>query len=59
MRRSHPRSGLSYNEAVAQLTFNPKKCAEIVRRCLNSVRYSAENNYGLNPDRLVVGTLAS
>jgi ribosomal protein L22 len=41
---------------VAQLTFNPKKCSEIVRRCLNTVRYSAENNYGLNPDRLVVST---
>lgn len=30
-----------------------------MRRCLNTVRYSAENNYGLNPDRLVVGTRAA
>ncbi len=49
-------AGLSYNEAVAQLMFNPKRNAEVVRRCLDTVRYSAENNYNLNVDRLVVST---
>jgi large subunit ribosomal protein L22 len=51
------RSGISYNEAMAQLTFSPKKSSAMVRKVLEAARFNAENNFGLDPNRLVVGML--
>jgi ribosomal protein L22 len=42
---------------MAQLTFSPKKSSAIVRKVLEAARFNAENNFGLDPNRLVVGIL--
>jgi len=47
--------GLSYKDAVAQLTFfNKQKVGRWLLRAVHSARFNAEYTYGLNPDRLIL-----
>mmetsp|Transcript_33834 Transcript_33834/g.46299 ORF Transcript_33834/g.46299 Transcript_33834/m.46299 type:complete len:289 (+) Transcript_33834:115-981(+) len=49
--------GVSYREAVAQLTFSPLKPAKILLEIMNSARANAEHQYNLDPDRLLVSEI--
>lgn len=46
--------GKSVEEAVAQLTFSPKRISHDVRKLLDSAVANAENNHGLDVDELYV-----
>lgn len=46
--------GLPVNAALAQLTFSPRRIAQDVKKTLLSAIANAENNHGLDVDRLVV-----
>ncbi|MDR1694824.1 MAG: 50S ribosomal protein L22 [Lactobacillaceae bacterium] len=46
--------GLGVEKAVAELTFSKKRIARSVLGSLNSAIANAENNHGLNIDKLVV-----
>ena len=46
--------GLPVGEALARLEFMPQRAARIVAGTVKSAVANAENNYELNPDRLVI-----
>lgn len=46
--------GLGIEKAVAELSFSKKRIAKTVLGVLNSAVANAENNHGLNIDKLVV-----
>jgi large subunit ribosomal protein L22 len=46
--------GLHVEDALAELAFSKKRVANAVRKCLQSAIDNAENNHGLDIDRLVV-----
>lgn len=46
--------GLPVREALARLEFMPQRAARIVAGTVKSAAANAENNYELNPDRLVI-----
>jgi large subunit ribosomal protein L22 len=46
--------GMAVSEAVTQLTFSKKRIANIVKECVYSAIANAENNHGLDVDRLYV-----
>ncbi|HIJ38010.1 MAG TPA: 50S ribosomal protein L22 [Rhodospirillaceae bacterium] len=46
--------GLKAEAALAQLTFSPRRVAEVVKKVLQSAIANAENNHQLDVDRLVV-----
>ncbi len=46
--------GVEVKEAVEQLTFSRKRIAKDVLKVLNSAVANAENNHGLDIDRLIV-----
>ena len=46
--------GLPVGEALARLEFMPQRAARIVAGTVKSAIANAENNYELNPDRLVI-----
>ncbi len=46
--------GLKADKALAQLTFSTKRIAEEVKKVLMSAIANAENNHGMDVDRLVV-----
>jgi large subunit ribosomal protein L22 len=46
--------GLPAGQALAQLQFDPHAAAREVWKVIRSAVANAENNYGLDPDRLVV-----
>ncbi len=43
------------NEAIAILSYNPRKAAGIIKKVLNSAVANAENNLNLNQQNLYVG----
>ena len=45
---------MKVSQALVQLTFSPKRIAHDVKNCLNSAIANAENNLGLDIDRLVI-----
>lgn len=45
---------MKVSEALVQLTFSPKRIAKVVKDCLQSAVANAENNLGLDIDRLVI-----
>ncbi|HIJ62917.1 MAG TPA: 50S ribosomal protein L22 [Rhodospirillaceae bacterium] len=46
--------GLKAEVALAQLTFSPRRVAEVVKKVLQSAIANAENNHQLDVDRLIV-----
>src|SRR5438477_11735562 len=46
--------GLPVAQAVLVLEYLQQPCAKIVLKAVKSAQANAENNYNLNPDRLVV-----
>ncbi|MBP7189912.1 MAG: 50S ribosomal protein L22 [Rickettsiaceae bacterium] len=44
------------SEALVQLTFSKKRIAGQVKKCLQSAIANAENNFGLDIDKLVVSS---
>ena len=46
--------GMDVNKAVATLTFSRRRIANDVRKALESAIANAENNHGLDVDRLMV-----
>ncbi len=46
--------GLKADAALAQLTFSPRRCANDVKKVLQSAIANAENNHQLDVDRLYV-----
>lgn len=51
-------SGLSVNEAEAQLLFRAKRSSGPVLKLLRSAMANAKNNYKLNPDKLFVKSIS-
>jgi len=49
--------GLSYKRAVIQMKLCKKKVAITLLKGLQSARYNAENNHGLDPERLLVAEI--
>ena len=49
--------GKSVEDALDQLTFSPKKAAELVKKILESAIANAENNEGADIDELKVSTV--
>jgi len=47
---------LNYREAVIQLRFSQKRIAHKLIEAIEKARYRAEVKYGLNPERLLLGT---
>lgn len=47
---------LPVSEALAQLTFSPKRIARDVKKCLQSAIANAENNLGMDIDQLFVSS---
>ncbi|OIO55413.1 MAG: 50S ribosomal protein L22 [Alphaproteobacteria bacterium CG_4_10_14_0_2_um_filter_63_37] len=50
--------GKKVDVALAELAHNPKTAARIIRKVLLSAMANAENNLGLDVDRLMVSTIA-
>ena len=46
--------GKSYTEALAIVTYNPRYASQLIRKLLASTAANAQNNLGMNPDRLYV-----
>jgi len=46
--------GKKVDEALNILTFTPKKAARIIKKVLESAIANAENNYGMDADKLYV-----
>ena len=46
--------GLAVEKAITQLTFSPRRIAGEVKKVLQSAVANAENNHGLDVDKLVV-----
>lgn len=46
--------GMTVGEAITQLTFCKKRIAKIVKECVYSAVANAENNHGLDVDRLYI-----
>lgn len=46
--------GMKVSDAIAQLTFSTKRSAKDVKKALQSAVANAENNHGLDVDRLYV-----
>ncbi|CAA0080123.1 50S ribosomal protein L22 [BD1-7 clade bacterium] len=49
--------GMNVEEALALLSFSPKKAAVLVRKVLNSAIANAEHNEGADIDELTVSTI--
>lgn len=47
---------MKVSDALIQLTFSKKRIAQQVKQCLQSAVANAENNFGLDIDRLVVSS---
>lgn len=47
---------MKVSEALVQLTFSQRRIAHDVKKCLQSAIANAENNYGLDIDKLFVVT---
>ena len=45
---------MKVSDALIQLTFSPKRIALDVKKCLQSAIANAENNFGLDIDKLIV-----
>jgi len=45
---------MKVSEALVQLTFSSKRISKVVKDCLQSAVANAENNLGLDIDRLVI-----
>ena len=46
--------GLNVEKALAQLSFSRRRCADAVRKVLQSAVANAENNHALDVDHLIV-----
>lgn len=46
--------GMKADEAITRLRFTNKKSAEPVRKLIASAVANAENNYGMNPEKLFI-----
>jgi len=46
--------GKSYTEALAIVTYNPRYASTLLRKLLQSAAANAQNNNGLNPEKLFV-----
>lgn len=47
---------MKVSDALIQLTFSKKRIAQQVKKCLQSAIANAENNFGLDIDKLVVSS---
>ena len=46
--------GKGYTEAVGIVTYNPRYASSLIKKLLESAAVNAQNNGGLNPDKLFV-----
>ena len=46
--------GKSYTEALGIVTYNPRYASQLLKKLLQSAAANAQNNNGMNPDKLYV-----